>query len=101
MSPSHRGKGLSTNPTRELIQIAHDAGLEILVLEGSSRFQAEGLEGMKRLGFAESARRVGHIRDLQGRHEEPVLLEMPLEKGLEWWQFSGATPSPGAPPAPG
>ena len=87
IDPEHRGKGLGVLMMRELIQIAYDADLEMVIFEFVKDAQGEAIKAAEFLG-AFSAGMVSDLaKDLHGRLHDVVFLKLPLGKWWEWSQF--------------
>lgn len=87
VDPDYRERGLGTILLRELIAIASDGGLERIVLELVADEQTQGIEAAERLGFVRLATLPLHVKDQTGKPHDLIILELPLGKWYEWWQF--------------
>ncbi len=87
VKPSHRSKGVGTALIKELILIAKDAGLEKLVIELVEDEQQMAMQAMSALGFVRLATLPDYVRDVQGKRHDVVLMELPLEKWGDLWEF--------------
>lgn len=87
VEPSFRGRGLGTIMLRELIGIAVDAGLERVIFELAADKEAVAIEAAERLGFVRTATLPNQVKDALGRPHDLIIMELPLGKWYEWWQF--------------
>lgn len=87
VQPQYRNRSLGTCMLQELVQIAYDAGLEQLVMELASPGQDDAIAAAERLGFVRVATLEGFARDIRGKPQTLVFLQLPLGKWYEWWQF--------------
>lgn len=87
VEPSFRGRGLGTIMLRELIGIAVDAGLERIIFELAADEEAAAIEAAERLGFVRAATLPNQVKDALGRPHDLMIMELPLGKWYEWWQF--------------
>ncbi|MBI4329537.1 MAG: GNAT family N-acetyltransferase [Chloroflexi bacterium] len=87
VEPAYRGRGLGTMMLRDLINIAVDAGLERLLFELAADEEAQAIEAAERLGFITVATLPYHVKDSTGKPHDLVIMELPLGKWYEWWQF--------------
>lgn len=85
--PQYRNRGLGTCMLQELIQIANDGGLEHLVMELASPGQDDAVAAAERLGFIRVATLDGFVKDVHGKPQKLVLLQLPLGKWYYWSQF--------------
>jgi L-amino acid N-acyltransferase YncA len=83
----YRTHGLGVAMLRELIAIAVNAGLERLVFELVAEKQQQAIEAAERLGFVRVANLPLHVKDETGKPHDLIILELPLGKWTEWWQF--------------
>ncbi len=87
VDPAYRKRGLGTTVLHELILIANEHGLERLLIEIVSDRETDALEAAERLGFVKAATLVNHVKDIKGKPQDLVIVEMPLGKWLQWWEF--------------
>lgn len=87
VDPHFRLRGLGTALIQELCAIAHDAGLERLTYEAAAGAQDLAIQTAERLGFVRAATLPGYIKDRDGKPYDLVILDLPLGKWYEWWQF--------------
>ncbi len=85
--PAYRGIGMGTELMRELISIAVDGALEYLTMELAEEAQKEALHVAERLGFIRVAVLHNHVKDPRNKPQDMVMLEMPLGKWYQWWNF--------------
>jgi len=72
---------------QELVQIAYDGGLEHLSMELASPGQDDAIVAAERLGFIRVATLEGFAKDVRGKPQKLVFLQLPLGKWYYWWQF--------------
>ena len=87
VDPEYRARGLGTAILHELAMIANENGLDRLLLEAVAGKEAQAIEAAEHAGFVRVGVLPGHAKDIEGHPLDIVLLEMPLGKWLEWWQF--------------
>ena len=87
VDPAFRGKGLGTVLMRELMSIARDGELEYLTTELAAEGQKEAIEVAEHLGFIRVANMTHAIKDSHNKPQDLVVLELPLGKWYDWWNF--------------
>lgn len=87
VDPEYRSRGLGTMLLHELAAIANDNGLERLLLEAVAEREDAAIKAAEFVGFVKAGLLPGHAKDLEGHPRDIVLLEMPLGKWFEWWEF--------------
>jgi len=87
VDPAFRGKGLGTELMREIISIASEGELEYLHTELAAEAQKEAIEVAEHLGFIRVADLSHAIKDSHGKPQDLVILELPLGKWYDWWNF--------------
>ncbi|MBI4336871.1 MAG: GNAT family N-acetyltransferase [Chloroflexi bacterium] len=87
VDPEYRNRGLGTALISELAAIAYEAGLERLTYEVAARAQTTALQTAERLGFVRLATLPGYIKDVKGSPDDLVIMDLPLGRWYEWWQF--------------
>lgn len=87
VDPDYRGRGLGVALMRELVEIAHDAGLERVVFELVKDVQDEAIRAAEFLGAFLSGTITDLAKDMHGRSHDVVFLALPLGKWWEWSQF--------------
>lgn len=87
VAPAYRGRGLGTLLTRELCDIADDAGLDKVLFEVVAGKEDEALKATEWLGFVRIGTIEGGARDQQGRLYDIILLAMPLGKWYQWTKY--------------
>jgi GNAT superfamily N-acetyltransferase len=85
VDPVWRGRGLGTALLRELVDCASQVGLETLVFELIERVQDEAIDAARRAGFLVAARLVNHVKDMQGKPHDLVMMSLLLGKWYYWW----------------
>ena len=78
---------MGTALLRELISIARDGELEYLTTELAAEAQKEAIEVAEHLGFIRVAGLSHAIKDCHNKSQDLVVLEMPLGKWYDWWNF--------------
>jgi|DewCreStandDraft_1066081.scaffolds.fasta_scaffold00872_18 GNAT superfamily N-acetyltransferase len=87
IDPDYRGRGLGVAMMRELVEIAYDAGLEMVVFELVPEAQDDAIKAAQFLGAFEAGRVTDLVKDMHGRPHDVVFLVLPLGKWWEWSQF--------------
>jgi GNAT superfamily N-acetyltransferase len=87
VDPEYRNRGLGSLMLKEILEIAYDAELDRVVMELVAGEQQDAIAAAQRLGFIEVARLPGHAQDRALHPRDLVILEAPLGKWYEWWQF--------------
>ncbi len=87
VEPEYRNKGVGTAVMRELIAIARDSDLEKLVFEVVADEQDAAVRTAQAMGFVRLATLPNHVRDILGKPHDLLVLELPLGKWQEWWDF--------------
>jgi len=87
VDPDYRRRGLGVAMMRELLEIAHDAELELVLFELVKNVQDEAIRAAEFLGAFPSGTIDGLIKDQHGRVHDLVFLNLPLGKWWEWSQF--------------
>lgn len=87
VDPGFRNRGLGSLLLKELLDIAYDAEMDRVTVELVAERQADAIEAFSRLGFIEVARLAGHAKDPDMHPRDLLILEVPLGKWYEWWQF--------------
>jgi GNAT superfamily N-acetyltransferase len=85
VDPAWRGRGLGTALLRELVDCASQVGLETLVFELIEGVQDEAIDAARRAGFLVAARLVNHVKDMQGKPHDLVMMSLLLGKWYCWW----------------
>jgi GNAT superfamily N-acetyltransferase len=85
VDPAWRGRGLGTALLRELVGCASQVGLETLVFELIAEVQDEAIDAAGRAGFLVAARLVNHVKDMQGKPHDLVMMSLLLGKWYCWW----------------
>lgn len=87
VEPRFRNRGLGTLLLNELILIAYQAGLERLTCEAVAEREQDAIEAAERVGFVRAAVLPQQCKDSKGKPQDLIILELPLGKWYEWWQF--------------
>ena len=87
VDPEYRSKGVGSALMRELISIAEDSGLEKVIFELVADEQADAKAAASSLGFVQLSIIPNHIKDLRGRLHDLLIMELPLGKWRQWWNF--------------
>jgi RimJ/RimL family protein N-acetyltransferase len=87
VDPDYRGRGLGMEMLRALIDIAVEGGLEVVTLELAEDSQKNAIEVAERLGFVRAAILRDRLKSQGGKPENLVVMDLPLGKWYEWWQF--------------
>ncbi|MBM2826024.1 MAG: putative GCN5-related N-acetyltransferase [Dehalococcoidia bacterium] len=83
-----RGRGLGTKMVTELVEVAHNRGLELVVMELVEGVESEAINLAERLGFTKSAVLTGHVKDPQGDPHNLAIMELLLDKWYnEWFEY--------------
>jgi L-amino acid N-acyltransferase YncA len=85
VDPAYRAKGLGTALLHELMDYAQGEGLEAANFELVEGVQDEALDAARRAGFVESARFPNHVKDMDGRPHDLIVMWTPLGKWYAWW----------------
>jgi L-amino acid N-acyltransferase YncA len=85
VDPTLRGRGLGTALLHELIGCASQVELETLVFELIEEVQDEAIHAARRAGFLVAARLVNHVKDMQGKPHDLVMMSLLLGKWYCWW----------------
>ena len=72
---------------RELRLIAKDSDLEKVVFELVAGEQAPAIRTAEGLGFVKLATLPNYVRSIQGSYNDLLIMELPLGKWQEWWEF--------------
>lgn len=87
VEPRFRNRGLGTLLLNDLILIAYQTGLERLLIEAVAEREQDAIQTAERVGFVRAAVLPQYCKDSKGKPQDLVLLELPLGKWYEWWQF--------------
>jgi L-amino acid N-acyltransferase YncA len=87
VDPEYRSRGVGATMLHELAAIADENGLERIVLEAVAEKEDQAIKAAEFVGFVRVGLLPGHARDLDGRPRDIVLLEMPLGKWFDWWDY--------------
>lgn len=87
VDPAYRGRGLGTELMRELVSIASEGALETLVMELAEESEADAVHVAEHLGFIRVAVLRHAIKDPNNKTQNMVLLELPLPKWYQWWNY--------------
>ena len=87
VNPDYRNKGVSSALFREIVDIARDSELENLIFELVAEEQAPAIRTAESLGFVKLATLPNHARDVHGKPHDLIIMELPLGKWQEWWDF--------------
>ncbi|MDA0769469.1 MAG: hypothetical protein BZY79_04885 [SAR202 cluster bacterium Casp-Chloro-G4] len=87
VDPEFRNMGVGTELMRELIDIARDSDLERITLELVAQEQESALLTAEALGFVRLATVPNYYRDANGKPHDMLMMELPLGKWQEWWDF--------------
>jgi L-amino acid N-acyltransferase YncA len=87
VDPEYRSKGIGATMLHELASIADENGLERVMLEAVAEREDQAIKAAEFVGFVRVGLLPGHARDLDGRPRDIVILEMPLGKWFDWWDF--------------
>ncbi|MDO8531909.1 MAG: GNAT family N-acetyltransferase [Dehalococcoidia bacterium] len=87
VEPGYRNRGLGTLLLNELVMIAYHTGLERLTIEAVAEREETAIQTAERVGFVRLALLPQHCKDSAGKPQDLVILELPLNKWYEWWQF--------------
>jgi GNAT superfamily N-acetyltransferase len=85
VDPALRGRGLGTALLHELIDYASRVELETLVFELLEGVQDDAVNAARRAGFLVAARLVNHVKDIQGKPHDLLIMGMLLGKWYRWW----------------
>ncbi|MCB2189116.1 MAG: GNAT family N-acetyltransferase [Deltaproteobacteria bacterium] len=83
VDPAYRGQRLGTYLLLDLIQLAVDLGLEMLVLEFIRGIEDKGIRAARHLDFFEQAVLPDYARDPKGNRYDLVLMVKRLHRGWE------------------
>ncbi len=87
VDPEYRSKGIGATMLHELAAIADENGLERIMLEAVAEKEDQAIKAAEFVGFVRVGLLPGHARDPDGRPRDIVILEMPLGKWFDWWDF--------------
>ncbi len=87
VDPGYRRQGIGTLLIRELNDIAFDNGLERVVFELVEGKEDEAIEVAQRLGFTRTAVLLDHVKDMEGKPHDLIIMELPLDIWPDWWEF--------------
>ena len=87
VDPEFRHLGVGTELMKELIEIARDSDLERVAFELVAQEQDSALQTAEALGFVKLATVPNYFRDVQGKPHDMLMMELPLGKWQEWWDF--------------
>ncbi len=87
VDPEYRSRGVGATMLHELAAIADENGLERIVLEAVAEKEDQAIKAAEFVGFVRVGLLPGHARDLDGHPRDIVLLEMPLGKWFDWWDY--------------
>jgi L-amino acid N-acyltransferase YncA len=85
VDPALRWRGLGTALLHELIDDACQAELETLVFELIEQAQDGAIDAARRAGFVIAARLVNHVKDMQGKPHDLLIMSMLLGKWYRRW----------------
>lgn len=85
VDPAVRGTGLGTALLHEVLDYAYHDDLEAVTFELVEGAQDEAMATARRAGFVESARLVNHVKDVDGKPHDLIIMRMPLGKWYAWW----------------
>jgi L-amino acid N-acyltransferase YncA len=87
VDPIYRQKGLGTLMLHELAGVANANGIERVKIEAVAEKEEQAIKAAEYVGFVRAGLLPGHAKDMDGRLRDIVILEMPMGKWFEWWQF--------------
>lgn len=87
VDPAFRLRGMGTILMHELGAIAREHGLERVMFEAVGGMQDEAVKAAEFMGFMQIAVLPGYGKDLNGHPRDILLMEMPLGKWFDWWNF--------------
>ena len=87
VDPEYRNKGVGTALMGELIDIARDSDLERVTWQLVAQEQDSALQTAGALGFVKLATVPDYYRDVLGKPHDMLIMELPLGKWEEWWDF--------------
>ncbi|MDP6453253.1 MAG: GNAT family N-acetyltransferase [SAR202 cluster bacterium] len=87
VDPDYRNKGVGRALMRELISIAEDSGLEKVIFELVADEQDDAKAAASALGFVQLSVVPNHIKDVRGRLHDLLIMELPLGKWRQWWNY--------------
>jgi GNAT superfamily N-acetyltransferase len=85
VDPDLRRRGLGTALLQELVACASQVGLETLIFELIEGVQDEAIDAARRTGFLVAARLVNHVKDMQGKPHDLVMMSILLGAWYGWW----------------
>ncbi len=85
VDPEFRGRGLGTALLHELLDYAYRDELEEVTVELVDGAQDEALDAVRRAGFVESARFPNHVKDMEGKPHDLIIMWTTLGKWYAWW----------------
>jgi L-amino acid N-acyltransferase YncA len=85
VDPALRGRGLGTALLHELIDYASQVGLDTLVFELIEEAQDDAIDAARRAGFLVAARLANHVKDMQGKPHDLLIMSRLLGKWYHWW----------------
>ncbi len=87
VDPEFRERGLGTTLIHELAAVANENGLERLLFQAIEGKEDAAISAAEFVGFITAGTLRGHAKDSNGHPRDIVLMEMPLGKWFEWWEF--------------
>lgn len=87
VDPKFRALGLGTTMLHEVVAIANENGLDRVMFEAVEGKEEQAIKTAEAVGFVKVGVLPGHAKDLDGHPRDIVLLDIPLGKWFEWWEF--------------
>lgn len=87
VDPEFRNMGVGTELIRQLIEVARDSDLETIIFELVAQEQDSAMKTAEALGFVRLATVPNYYRDIRGKPHDMLVMELPLGKWQEWWDF--------------